>query len=204
MIAYVESNFVLELARQQEEAAHAEELIRLAETNQISLIVPTIAVCEPFSTLTYYGLERKRLVDLMEREFRELGRLGPHKSLVAMLQPLGQTLLSIDRGEMQALEIAVERVLKVVTTVPFTASVFATAREKSRSLGLSLQDAIVYASLLEDLRNRDPQEEKCFISRNSRDFGDPSIGTELQKHKCRYISRFGDGISFISSRLRQP
>jgi predicted nucleic acid-binding protein len=204
VIAYVESNFVLEMARQQEEAVHAENLIRLAETNQISLIVPTIAICEPFSTLTYYGLERKRLVDIMEREFRELGRLGPHKSLVAMLQPLGQTLLSIDRGEMQSLEIAVERVLNVVTAVPLTASVFVTAREKSRSLGLSLQDAIVYASVLDDLRNRDPHEEKCFLSRNSRDFADPSIGAELQKHNCRYIARFGDRVLFINSRLRQP
>jgi hypothetical protein len=201
VIAYVESNFVLELARQQEEAAHAEGLIRLAEANRISIVVPTIAVCEPFSTLTHYGLERKRLVDLMEREFRELGRLGPHKSLVALLQPLGQTLLSIDRGEMQALELAVERILKVVTIVPLTPDIFASARESGRSLGLSLQDAMVYSSVLGDLKTRDITEEKCFISRNSRDFADPAIEAALQKFNCRYIAKFKDGLSFVQNRL---
>jgi hypothetical protein len=202
LIAYVESNVVLELARQQEEASHVEEILRLAEAGRLTLRYPAIAVFEPFSTLTYYGLERKRLVDLMQREFRELGRLQPHKSLVSLLQPLGQTLLSVERGEMDSLEATVDRMLRAGTPVPFTAGVFGAARQAARSFGLSLQDAVVYASVLDDLAGRDPGEEKCFISRNPKDFDDPSITSNLQNQNCRYIARFADGLSFIKSRMK--
>jgi predicted nucleic acid-binding protein len=200
VIVYVESNFVLELARQQEEAAEADEILRLAETGRLTLVFPGIATSEPLSTLQYYGLERKKLVELMQREFRELGRLQPHKSLVTLLQPLGQTLLSVERGEMDVLESTIERLLNAGTSVPMTSGVFGEARTFSKTLGISLQDAIVYASVLQDLRARDPAVEKCFISRNPKDFDDPSVTGELKKHGCRYIARFRDGLSFIKSR----
>jgi hypothetical protein len=201
VIVYVESNFVLELARQQEEAAQAEELLRLSEMGQCALVYPAMALIEPVSTLRHYGLERKRLVDLLQREFRELGRLQPHKSLVALLQPLGQTLLSVERGEMDALESALERLLNIGRAVPLTGPIFAGARQASRSFGLSLPDAIVYASVLADLEFRAGAEESCFVSRNPKDFDDPAITTALQRFNCRYIARFADGLSFVKSRF---
>lgn len=38
MIVYVESNFCLELAFQQEEEAHAQEILRLAEAGRLELV----------------------------------------------------------------------------------------------------------------------------------------------------------------------
>ena len=48
MILYVESNFPLELARVQEEAAEVEELLKLAETGVVNLVFPAISVTELF------------------------------------------------------------------------------------------------------------------------------------------------------------
>lgn len=67
MILYVESNFPLELARQQEEAAHVRELLRSAEARKVSLAFSVFAICEPFSTLTRYASDRARFVDSVRR-----------------------------------------------------------------------------------------------------------------------------------------
>ena len=40
MIVYIESNFVLELALQQEQAQSAEAILALAESNALRLILP--------------------------------------------------------------------------------------------------------------------------------------------------------------------
>ncbi len=202
MIVYVESNFVLEMARQQEEAAAAEEILRLAEESGIVLVFPEFALCEPFSTLTYYGSNRSRFVDAMEREFRELARLQPHKSLASLLQPLGPMLLSIERTEMEALQLTVARMLKIGRSIPLTASVFQEAQQTQRKLGLSIQDAIVYSSVIADLRAQRGDVVKCFLSRNPKDFDDPAINAELGSFGCRYIAKFTDGLSYIQNILK--
>jgi len=47
MIVYVESNFVLELAFLQEEYERCLELLRLAESQDIHLVLPAVSIGEP-------------------------------------------------------------------------------------------------------------------------------------------------------------
>lgn len=202
MIVYVESNFLLELARQQEQAPAAEEILRLAEASQISVALPVFAVCEPFSTISRYGSERARFVESMQRELRELGRTRTHRSLAAVLQPVGQTLLDLQRTEMDELEGSVARTLRIGSIIPLTSSTFEEARRTEVRYGLSPQDAIIYASVLQDLRDRNSQEPKCFVSRNSRDFDDPAIHAELSASDCRFIPSFNDALGYIRSVIR--
>ncbi|HZZ43383.1 MAG TPA: hypothetical protein VFE58_10640 [Tepidisphaeraceae bacterium] len=198
MILYAESNFLLELARQQEESASVEQLLQLAEARRIDLAFPVFALCEPFSTLARYGSDRNRFVSDMQRELRELGRLQPHKGLAAHLQPLTSTLLTIQRDEMNALETTLERILSIARRIDLTSPVFADARIHERELGLSPQDAIVYASILADLSITPASDEKCFVSRNAKDFDDPAITARLKTMNCRYISRFEDALAYAT------
>src|SRR5881394_3448686 len=46
LIAYIESNFVLELALEQEEAPAAQKILELAEKGRIELAFPTFALSE--------------------------------------------------------------------------------------------------------------------------------------------------------------
>ena len=108
MRVYVESNFALEFARQQEESDHVLALMTLAESRQISLVLPAFALSEPYSTL---------------------------------------------------------------------------------------------ACILRDAASRPASDERCFLSRNTGDFGERDVVEELRTVNCRYIGRFGDGLSFVRSRL---
>ena len=47
MTVYVESNFVLEQALQQEQSESCDSLVRLAEAGDISLVIPAFSLAEP-------------------------------------------------------------------------------------------------------------------------------------------------------------
>ena len=201
MIVYVESNFLLELARQQEQAASAEEILRLAEHGGVDLAFPTFAACEPFSTLTYYSAQRNRFVNQeLLPQLRDLSRLEPQRGHVPLLQQLQHTLLTLGRSEMERLEATVARLMRAGRSIPLTAPVFEEARFSRSSLGLSVQDAIVYALVLTDLRRRPKKTPKCFLSTNLNDFGDPAIKGELARFHCEFKAKFDAGLAYIWSR----
>lgn len=51
MIVYVETNFVLEIAREQEQVVSANKILALAEEGKIELAFPAFTLSEPFSTI---------------------------------------------------------------------------------------------------------------------------------------------------------
>ncbi|MGD0390916.1 MAG: hypothetical protein ABSC42_18380 [Tepidisphaeraceae bacterium] len=202
MIVYVETNFLLEIARQQEEAPAANEILRRAEEGKLKLVLPAISIFEPFSTLTYYGLERSRFVDDMEERLKELRRLAPHKRLARDLEPLPKALLSLKYSEMNALEAVTTRALNIGELINITSPLFAKARAIEATLGLSPQDAIVFASVEDHVIRQPPNIPKCFASRNSKDFDDPSLIERLELANCRYIATFADALKFVENTIR--
>ena len=93
MILYVESNFVLELAREQDEHMAASELLRLAETGGIELAFPAIALCEPFSAINKFRNDRARFIGSLQRQVADLDRSVALKSHAAALRPFESLLL---------------------------------------------------------------------------------------------------------------
>jgi len=74
MIVLAESNFVIELALEQEEAAHAQRMVELAEAHQIALVIPACAFTEPYQTSARRRKERSALVSLLQKDLRQLAR----------------------------------------------------------------------------------------------------------------------------------
>jgi hypothetical protein len=64
MIVYVESNFVLEIALGQEQATSAEALLAFSESRSIELVLPSLTLTEPFSTVTHRDCDRRKLAKL--------------------------------------------------------------------------------------------------------------------------------------------
>lgn len=200
MIAYVESNFCLELAFQQEEEAQAEEILQLAEAGRLELVFPQFAVCEPFSTLNRYDNERRRFLNDLNKQLSELNRSVQHQGIVAGTQPLVATLTRIGLDQTNRLETVVHRMLLCGRGIPMTAALFASARQLEAQYGLSPQDSIVAASVLGDLQPRNAaQDSHAFLSRNSKDFN--PMRADFAALGCRYLSKFGDGLQFIRSKI---
>src|SRR6266404_7121600 len=74
MNVYVESNFVLEQALEQEQCESCEELISIATAGSIHLVVPAFSLAEPHIALMRRGNERSRLTAELQKHVSELGR----------------------------------------------------------------------------------------------------------------------------------
>jgi predicted nucleic acid-binding protein len=201
MIVYVESNFILEVVLQQEQAGAAEEILRLAEERRIEIVFPTFSLIEPYWTIEHRGKQRESLCKDLGVELNQVRRSATHKELVSNLESARQTMLKLERHEHNSLESTTRRILSIGKAVEIGQHVFEGALAHQGRYGLSLLDAVVFSAVLSDLVRRGDPGPKCFVSKDKGDFFDPGVGAELTSHNCRYISSFEDALKFIRSQL---
>ena len=205
MIVYIESNFVLEIALEQEEAPAVENILKLAELGKMELIFPTFALIEPFWTLKYRENERDRLFSSLTQQLNQLQnrlqRSKMHKELAATIRLAPIDMLQVARKETNSLQSTTKRLLSVGKSIEINQVIFEQSLAYQNYYDLSPQDAIIFSAVINHLQQQSPSETKCFISRDRRAFNDPGIKAELKSFNCRYISNFKDGLSFIQSNL---
>jgi predicted nucleic acid-binding protein len=189
MIVYVESNFVQEIALEQEQAASALSILALAEAGRIMIALPAFALIEPFWTLRYRGEKWTRSFESLAAQWRELRRSGLHTHFVTPLTPA-----AIREREENSLEATALRLLNVGVLLEINEAVLVQAMVYWRRYGLSPQDSLIYTAIVEDLTSRSAQEDKCFISRDD-DFR--IVESELSTYNCQYITSFTDALRFV-------
>ena len=201
MIVYVESNFVLELALDQEEAASARNILQFVSDGAIELEFPAFALSEPFWTIRLRGKKRLQLSNSINEQFKQLRRSQSYKKTVSKFQPLPIVLAEIEGKEYTSLGSTVEHLLQVGKPIEMDLAVFRRAFRYEKRYGLSPQDSIVYSSVIGSLQHQNPSEVKCFANRNWKDFRDPGIISELKSYNCQYEETFKDALSFIKRNL---
>jgi predicted nucleic acid-binding protein len=198
VIVYGESNFVLELALEQEEQAYAENILAAAERGLIALVVPAFSVAEPFSTVAQRSRLRKHINSDIGQQARQLERSAIHASLVAEIRSVTGQLANLDGHEFTRLQVTANRILRVATVVPMTCAILAGAGEYGSRFGLTLQDGIVLASTLDHVAAQDPKERKVFANRNPGDFDVPEIVNLLATYGCELALTFADAWKIIA------
>lgn len=203
MIVSVESNFVLELAFLQEEHESCLELLSLAESRDIHLVLPAFSIGEPYGTWKRRSKQRLRLLEQLNKAIRELARSKPYQGSPDEFQEFTDLLLRSGEEEKQRLDGTLERILQTVEVIPIGLSIIRDAikfrKSSDKSSGLSPQDSIVYASTLDHLTTAS-EELRCFITKDS-DFVNPDIENELTAHHCKLLTKFEDGLGYVRSQL---
>lgn len=108
MNVYVESNFVLEQALEQEQCESCEEIIRIATAGSIHLVVPAFSLAEPHITLMRKGNERSRLSAELQKQLSELGRSKPYREAPGIFSGLTALLINSAEGERDGLQGAID------------------------------------------------------------------------------------------------
>ena len=197
---YVESNFVLEQTLQQEQCEACDEILRLAVSGAISLVIPAFSLAEPHQALALKAKARNRLRNEVENQISELGRSrqysGVHEESRAFVSALAK---SADQ-EQDGLEHAIEGLIRAAEIVPLDAGILTDGSEAQAAFGMSGQDAIVLAPVLRHLQQVAPGES-CFLSRNSRDFDEPGVKERLDQFGCRYFANFDHALQYILARV---
>jgi predicted nucleic acid-binding protein len=199
LIVYVESNFILEIALQQEQAAGAEALLGLAEVGRISMRWPAFCLAESLGTLMRRGNARQSVQSQILQQAKDLGRSDAHTSLAEKLRGVSQELVAIEALESSRFDCVVKRLLSLGGPVPLDAETHQDALKYRAKYGLSIQDAVVYACVVADLRQRDRRERKLFLSRNSKDFGADDLTAELAALACIYMASFDQALQAASA-----
>ena len=199
MNVYAETNFLLEIAFLQEEYESCEEILRHAEDGIIDLFIPAFSIGESYDAWVRRDRRRVELQARLERELNEIARSAPYGDIRAESGEFASVLGRSAREDKARLDDALVRALEVVEVISIGADTIKSAINYQRELGLSPQDSIVYASVLEHLQTG-VAGPKCFLNRNANDFLITEIRAELERYDCRLITSFADGLGFIESR----
>lgn len=200
MNVFVETNFVIEVALEQQEASACITLLELAESGTIRLFIPAYSLIEPHETLGRRHLERAALRSRVTSELAQLARSTPLADRVAASQEIVNLLADSAEYETRRIEEVKARLCTAAEVLPVTLEVVRNAATYQNTLDLSPQDAVVYASIRAYLEI-DHAATSCFISRNPRDFADPAVRADLATVKCRYFASFEAASQFIRHNL---
>ncbi len=200
MNVYVETNFVLELAFQQEQFESCEQILQLCEAGRVQIVIPAYSFCEPHEKLNRQAKIRKDLQQTLNTELRQLSRTASYMNRISSIQEIADLLVQSNEEEQQRFVHYRERLLQSAEIIALTADILTEAAVSEAPYDLKPQDALVYASVITHLRQHQPQIA-CFLNRNTKDFDNPDIVDELNRFNCRVIPRFDHGYGFIRSQL---
>jgi len=201
MICYVETNFILEIVYQQEQHDSCEALIGFGEKNAITLAVPAFALAEARLSFRQKAKGRRGFHEHLIREISELTRSKPFAALSIALNPLTTAIVKSIQDESDRLDATTLKLLEVCKVLPTTPAAIRRSLECERRVDLSSQDALVYASILED-RASTAAEAAVFLNRNSRDFLNPTIDVELKDLGCDLIPSFEHGLAAVRAAIK--
>jgi hypothetical protein len=201
MNVYVESNFVLELALEQEECDSCAEIIQLASRRQVKVLIPAFSLAEPHQAIAGKAKVRSRLGEELRAHLGELGRSKPHREMPVTFGALPVALVERAQFEREGVRRAVSELIQTAEVIPLDSGILRSAAEMETEYALSGQDAIVLASVLFHLETTTPADS-CFVNRNSKDFDDPDIRERLDELNCKFFSRFASALAHISARLK--
>ena len=201
MNVYVESNFVLELALLQEQSASCEQLLDLCGSGRAALVIPAYSLAEPYETLIRRRNQRRQIKHDLDDELKQIARTATYADRVDRFEELTALLISSADEGVRRLEEVLTKVIEVAEVISLDATVLTASIRYQQTHDFSPQDAIVYATVISDLERRSPDEQSCFLNRNSKDFDDQVVVDGLQAYRCKLLPRFDSGLSFILSNL---
>ena len=200
MNVYVETNFALELVFQQEQHASCEQILHLCNEKQVQLLMPAYSLAEPHEKLHRQNSNRQELQRVLNAELRQLARTASFATRIRSIREIETLLVQSTEEERARFDLYRMQLVNNATIISLTAQTLVQAADLETQFDLGPQDAIVLASVLDHLGQRE-QGVSCFLNRNFRDFDNPFIVDELNGYSCKMLPRFDSGLAFIQSQL---
>jgi hypothetical protein len=124
MNVYVESNFVLEQALEQEQSESCQRLISLATAGSLRLVIPAFSLAEPHITLMHKPSERSRLSAELQRQLTELGRSKSYRAASSSFNEITALLIRSAESERAGLQRSMDGILEAAEVIPLDSDVF--------------------------------------------------------------------------------
>lgn len=201
MNIYCETNFFLELVFEQEQSKYCKKIISLCRKKKANLILPAYSFAEALYRLEEQRKKRENFQKELNSHLTQLTRTSQYISQVKNFQSLDIFLTQNIEEDRNRFETQRKILSKIAEIIPFGGESIQEARKVESKFNLTLQDAIIFSSILKHLQNKQPSQS-CFLNRNAKDFSTTDIKTNLNKLNCKYIPSFKDGFNFITSKIK--
>jgi len=198
LIVYVETNFVLELAYLRPTSDNCQRLLELARNDRIDIVVSSFALVEARLAWQRNVKRRNRLHAAVRTELGELSRSRPLVDIPTQSQAFVAALIDTAQQDRARLEIAIETLADIGTVTLTPSRTLARAYEIEQRLGLSPQDALVYASVIEHIES-DDSPDKLFVTQNRRDF--LVVEDDFANYDCKLLFTFNAAEGYVRSRI---
>ena len=199
MNLYVETNFILEIALDQEEAESCNYLLNLCREHHARLIIPGYCFAEPHETLKRRQKERKKLETDLKRQIKDMSRTATRRDRLSRLDEILEVLTESTQEDSYTLNTTCFHLLQFADIIPLNAEVLNMSDGCRRRHDLSPQDSIVYASILFHLGKY--HSSTNFVIIRDKDFASQSVKEELLEYNCMLISRFNQARGIIGRAL---
>lgn len=204
MLVYIESNFVIEYALQQEDYESCKHILQLCRDGAIQLVIPAFCLLEPNETFVRREKERKQLKRSIDIQNKQLSRTPSYREDIGQLDLFAtRVLIESIQQDFSSLEEKRNELLKIATIIPLTTEVFLDISDIQNEYDLTVPDATVYSSIRNHIELSDPNAGKIFLNKNSKDFKDPNLVEYLEKRNCKLIFNFQDGFQALLTRLNR-
>jgi hypothetical protein len=156
------------------------------------LAIPAFSLAEPIGRVTRSLRDRRRLENQINAEVAQLDRSTVHRQEGDQIRAVPKLLTTISRRESARLTDVSERILRCTRQIALSHESFRQAVEFQSRFNLSLEDAIVLAVVVSDLRSSRGLQRHVFANKNRNDFGDPALVAELDRFGCDLVWSFAE------------
>lgn len=191
---------MLELALQQEQVADARAILSRAARREISLAIPAMAITEPFSTITQRLRSMQHLGNLVGERARDFSRSSLYVDEARDLSTAQAHLNRLVQQKHLVLEPIIADILAVSRVISVDSASFTQAQQLHRDLPMPLEDAMVLAAVLADLRRNPTIHPSLFVNKNTRDFGVVEVIGLLRRNNCNFSGDFNEANRRLSIR----
>ncbi len=189
MKVYVETNWLLDLALEQERIRASSFVVKLAKDKKVHLFLPEISLVEADQKIVRRRLQRETLIENLRQEGRELirSRDARYQLQAAVIDQDIFQLRDISDFERQHFNATVRDISKFLTWLHLDDDSLQKSFDFEEHYDLNRLDALVYAVIRADAAS-DLASEKCFIDYDG-DFKEPELKRDMT----------GIGITLLSS-----
>ncbi len=200
MNIYSETNFFLEIVFSQEQSKFCEKIISLARKQKIKLIIPAYSFAEALYKLEAQRKKHENFQRELNSQISQLAQTIRYNSQIKNFRVL-DTFLTQNIEEKKRFEKCRKSLTKIAEILPFDAQAIKSAKATATKYDLTLQDAIVFTSVINHLQqNKLPRN--CFLNRNSKDFSQPGIVKRLKNLNCKFFADFEKAHNYINSQIK--
>jgi len=203
VIVYVETNFLLELALDREQAHSCRQLLDWSHDNWIEMRVPVYALAEGQSALVGLRTGRLKVIESLRSQARDLARMTRSETLARMCKEAAEALSASNEVDHASLNEVMREVGGTASFIPLSKAAVELAEIVRRQGAVKGHgDLMIFASILEDLSERGwtgTPDSALFVTRDQ-DFGDDA-SQWIRGYACELLNSYDAAVARLKGTI---